>query len=871
MSVANLKNKFSNQGDAPLKAPGTSFLHGNKFGGAANTIPVVQQNGSGEPKPNANRWGTLRRGSNGSDNENKPLNGGSSVQNGSNPHEGLIKRQSSENFGVTLKKVVSPCESDQSNNRSFLHNTNNGGINLKSAPSSPKSPASQTISFKSAPPSPPTTKTPVFKVADNSKFAKVQQEKIQTASPSSFQSLPSTTTVSPSLAEGKKSPERGYNDMNSFSNGGSPNSNGPLNGMTPNKSNLFNSIVKPNTNGTSISNSPYSNTNLNKVNSFDEPDSVKTNSSSEPSRKFGQVRETSPTTPNGIPTKFGGGQQNINNTTPVNGNGKFVATKTIGNALGKILPKPPNYLNVAPVSSVPTSIPVPRKGSADTQLSPASPTGHNPADRWRLKCEDSERKRKALIGENQKVQRDLAELEKKFELLKKDHENTKSDLHKKDYQLNHLRNLSEGVYKEYDQLKHQHELEVSTMRKAMDRASRWYQENKELKRKSSVLKERVKKAAPHLEQIDDELDSPSGGGSGDDPDSEIQDLRSTITDLTHEVSRLQSSLNTAKQQEFDAQEQVVELTASLEQEKRARQKAEFSLKELEAKHSNLDKVSRMVAQEVSNLNEKFERQRKHSQAIQQQADQAKKERNVLAHQSQLLMLEAMADERFAQLLTEIENLKSQLEDEQLKHRSEIEMLQEKLEDRETEPYVEILEEKLKVIENELSIAQEKNERAETRLMELESASSNHGNSGAPRPPGPPPPPPPSGMPPPPPPPGCMPPPPPPLPPTSCGMGIRGAKSSDIKNVTLRRRESAAVMDMANLLGISNDGSKPTPQGGAIDDLINQLKEGKFTLKATEKKAQQKKEEESPAVVQEMMNVLGTLKKRPKKQPSVEAS
>lgn len=39
------------------------------------------------------------------------------------------------------------------------------------------------------------------------------------------------------------------------------------------------------------------------------------------------------------------------------------------------------------------------------------------------------------------------------------------------------------------------------------------------------------------------------------------------------------------------------------------------------------------------------------------------------------MLEAMADERFMQLLTEIENLKSQLEDEQNRHDTEIQLIQ----------------------------------------------------------------------------------------------------------------------------------------------------------------------------------------------------
>ncbi|KAI5713980.1 hypothetical protein M8J76_009002 [Diaphorina citri] len=773
MSVASLKNKFSSQDTAPLRAPGTSFLHGNKVGSSP-----VQQNGTGAQQQTINgsveskiknRWNT---------NVSEVPSGENKFQNGGRPanpqHQPLEKRTSSENFGVKLKKI-SQGETE------------------------------------------PTNKTPMFKIADNTKFAKAQQPE-------------KATLFSAANASANAEPKK-FSD-NTVSNDGSPNG-GLLNGLAPNKSNLFNSI-KQSAPGANKAN-PYSRSNLNKVGSVDETDAIKpgsTNNAVSPSSRFAANSSPSSNVPTNTTmsaaSRFG---QTANNA-PRNGSPeaaeKLAAAKSIGNVLA---PRArPSDLKVGATSPIvppkpggPTHIPVARRGSD------ASPTGVNP-DRLRMKVEESERKRKALIGENQKVQRDLSELEKKFDQLRKEHDNTKKELTQKNQQLTHLRNLSEGVYKEYDQLKHQHELEIHAMRKAMDRATRWYKENKELKRKSN---------------------SSTGAGSGDDQDSEIQELRNTISDLTREVSRLQSSLSTAKQQEFEAQESVVELTASLEQEKRARQKAEFSLRELEAKHANLDKVSRMVAQEVSTLSAKFEKERKHSQAIQQQADQAKKERNVLAHQSQLLMLEAMADERFMQLLTEIENLKAQLEDEQNRHDSEIQMLQEKLEERETEPYVEILEEKLKVIENELSIATEKYERAEQRLSELETRVPS-----PPRPPGPPPPPPPPGM---------MPPPPPP-PPLPSGTGNT---ASSIKNVTLRRRESTAVMDMANLLGISNSNGSPKPQvqGGAIDDIINQLKEGKFTLKATEKKAQQKKEEESPAVVQEMMNVLGTLKKRPKKRDS----
>lgn len=45
-------------------------------------------------------------------------------------------------------------------------------------------------------------------------------------------------------------------------------------------------------------------------------------------------------------------------------------------------------------------------------------------------------------------------------------------------------------------------------------------------------------------------------------------------------------------------------------------------------------------------------------------------------------------------------------------------------------------------------------------------------------------------------------------------------------------------------------------------MINQIKGGRFTLKQTEK-VEQKKPREEPAAVKEMLNVLGTLRRRQK--------
>lgn len=51
-----------------------------------------------------------------------------------------------------------------------------------------------------------------------------------------------------------------------------------------------------------------------------------------------------------------------------------------------------------------------------------------------------------------------------------------------------------------------------------------------------------------------------------------------FTDLTQEISRLQAELNKIKLQEFEAQEQTVDLTSELEEERRARKHAEQELK-----------------------------------------------------------------------------------------------------------------------------------------------------------------------------------------------------------------------------------------------------------------------------------------------------
>lgn len=174
--------------------------------------------------------------------------------------------------------------------------------------------------------------------------------------------------------------------------------------------------------------------------------------------------------------------------------------------------------------------------------------------------------------------------------------------------------------------------------------------------------------------------------------------------------------------------------------------------------------------------------------------QVQKERNVLAHQSALLMAEVGDDPngRLLAVLQEVESLKRLLEEEQQIHSAQIQMLQDKLEEKEANVEFEIVEEKLKLAESELEVVQQRAERAEKSVESLEEIVKSlkekivEMEEKLKRPPPPP-----------------LPPPPPPPP-----MFMDG--QSSIKLLTREKmnseRSDTAVNDMENMLGIT----KKTP-------------------------------------------------------------
>ncbi|XP_026810991.1 shootin-1 isoform X1 [Rhopalosiphum maidis] len=477
-------------------------------------------------------------------------------------------------------------------------------------------------------------------------------------------------------------------------------------------------------------------------------------------------------------------------------------------------------------------------------------------DKWKSKYDETETKRKSLLIQSQKLLREKSDMERQVAKLRTNLELSNKDLSEKTLQLSQLRNLSEAMYKEYDQLKQQYELETTTLQKAMERASQWYKQNRELKRRSSALMQKVMSVAPST--LDDLADDTDGNDNDtDNNDTEMEELRKTVKELTQEVSRLQAELNKIKLQEFEAQEQTVDLTSELEEERRARKRAEQELKELKMKHNNLESVSRKVVEETTVLHQQYKREKEEGVKIRSDANKVKSERDVLARQSQLLMMDAASDEKIMKLLFEVEQLQRTLSQERQEHTEQLKDLHEKLESQSESEQIELYEEKLKLIEAELLCSQQRADIAESQVEELEKQLRETKTvTATPQ----------CGPPPPPPPPPAPPAPPPPPPPMVLPGTISGIK---LKTVSSLNHNSNAIEDLGNYLGLPLATPKgPQVQNGAIDAIINQIKGGRFSLKATDKEKQTpvKKQEPQP-VVNEMMNVLGTLRRNPKRRAS----
>ncbi|KAL1138236.1 hypothetical protein AAG570_009925 [Ranatra chinensis] len=440
---------------------------------------------------------------------------------------------------------------------------------------------------------------------------------------------------------------------------------------------------------------------------------------------------------------------------------------------------PPSPVRESPSrNGMRTHIPVPmhtRKLSTESLVT--SPNASH--DKWILRFEDMEKRRKILIAQNQKVEREKEDLIVKNMKLKQQCAHSSKLMEEKEKELMQLRKLAESVFKEYDQLKNQYELDTGALQQAIQRASKWYRQNRELKRKSTALVQKVLQVAPEaMIGIDDVTDS---GGVDQD---EMENLQKSVRELNKEIARLQSELNAAKLQEFEAQEQAVELQSSLEEERYKSERLQNELDETRVSKENLVKITRLIAQEVSSLREQCQKEKENAQRLKSDADEAKRERNILAHQSQLLLADASSSEKLITALLEIENITRKLEEEKSRHETELRQLQEKMAEEITVSDSEMLTERLKIIESELDCVIKRAERSEAHNEEL-LAKVKHleleleKKSVTPQSPPPPPPP-----------------PPPPLPPQSI---ISPSSQLPRRNASIKESQPNSVVEMANLL------------------------------------------------------------------------
>lgn len=87
-----------------------------------------------------------------------------------------------------------------------------------------------------------------------------------------------------------------------------------------------------------------------------------------------------------------------------------------------------------------------------------------------------------------------------------------------------------------------------------------------MKRKSQIIAQKYLQINPAGSidlDISDEVDTNF---------EDIDQLRETVRELSQEIAKLQTDLNSARLQEFEAQEQITLLTTQLEEERKLRQK-----------------------------------------------------------------------------------------------------------------------------------------------------------------------------------------------------------------------------------------------------------------------------------------------------------
>ncbi|XP_063369392.1 shootin-1 [Cydia amplana] len=332
-------------------------------------------------------------------------------------------------------------------------------------------------------------------------------------------------------------------------------------------------------------------------------------------------------------------------------------------------------------------------------------------EKWKNRYEESERKHKSSLLKSEKAKREHDDLQRRFNLLSDERARLAGSLAERERELSALRDVSEKLFQEYQQLRNQREVDEQVMQKVMQQAGEWYKQNKQLKRRSQAILH----ALPAHAEID--FTDSNSTASDSSSNEEVEFLKQTVSDLSKQVASLQAELSAARLQEFEAHESTAALAQELDAEKEKTAAQEKELEELKSQIERHHRVSKLLMEEVTALKDHADKDREMAETYKSEARDAKKRVKVLTHQSTLLMGELELDERLNMLLGEVDSLRDALEQQAVRHRDQIEDLQLKLAEKHEDTDILLWEEKIKLAEKDARKAVERAETAERKLAE----------------------------------------------------------------------------------------------------------------------------------------------------------
>lgn len=427
-------------------------------------------------------------------------------------------------------------------------------------------------------------------------------------------------------------------------------------------------------------------------------------------------------------------------------------------------------------------------------------------EKWKNKYEDAERKHKANLLKSEKAKREYDDLQRRYNILAEERHHLDAELRERERELGKLKNVSEKLFKEYQQLKNQHEVDTGVMHKVMQQAGEWYKQNKQLKRRSSALLQALPAKAVEID-FTDSIDTASDSSSNE----EVEFLKQTVCELSAQLAAGRAELAAARLLEFEAREEAVAAAQELEEEKEKTASQEKELQDLRVQLERHNRVSKLLMEEVTCLKNNADKDREMAETYKTEAFAAKKRVKQLTHQSTLLLGELAGDERLLHLLAQLGGLRDALEDQAARHRHTLHDLQLKLAEKHEDTDILLWEEKIRLAEEDAQKALERAEKAEKRLAELERNKPPQRRSNL------------------------------------------MSRISYFENAGEKKNEKEVVEVKQEVL---------EEIGGAIDAIVDQIKGGKFHLKSTDQKFTEKKtKDEQPEAVKEMLAILGTLRKR----------